>query len=105
MTNSYKDDSGYVKLYMPEHPNNNKGYIFEHRYVVEQAIGRLLETHETVHHINEIKDDNRLGNLYLCSPEEHIAIHTRGIKRTSEQNKKNRQAHRNKRINQRATGT
>lgn len=73
----YIDDRGYVRVYMPQHPCNNHGYVLEHRYVVEQHLGRLLEPHEVVHHINEIKTDNRIGNLYLCTSEEHIRIHNR----------------------------
>lgn len=73
----YVDDHGYVRIYMPYHPNNNQGYVLEHRYVVEQFLDRLLEPHEVVHHINEIKTDNRIGNLYLCTSEEHVRIHNR----------------------------
>lgn len=60
--------AGYPTIYRPEHPNAwDNGYIFEHRIVMEEAIGRMLEDHETVHHINGIKTDNRLENLQLRS--------------------------------------
>ena len=67
---------GYIYLYAQDHPSANKrGYVLEHRLVVEESLGRLLEADEHVHHINEIKDDNRLENLMLMAPGEHVAHH------------------------------
>jgi hypothetical protein len=74
----YLDDKGYIRVLNPEHPNNIKGYIYEHRMVVEKHLGRYLESWETVHHINEVKVDNRIDNLYLCTFAEHSAIHRAG---------------------------
>ena len=46
------------------HPYKNKrGYILEHRLVIEEQIKRFLKPEEACHHINKIKDDNRPENL------------------------------------------
>lgn len=59
-----KDKKGYIQILKPKHPYcNSKGYIYEHRLVIEKQIGRYLLPKEVTHHINGIKDDNRKENL------------------------------------------
>ena len=46
-------------------------WMFQHRYVMQQALGRPLEAHESVHHKNGNKKDNRLENLELWKKRSH----------------------------------
>ncbi len=72
--------NGYISVYEPSHPNSSKdGYIREHRYIMSTYIGRELHKNEEIHHINHIKDDNRLENLELMDKKEHTRLHNKGI--------------------------
>jgi len=56
---------GYVQILI------DGKYVLEHRYIMEQLIGRTLTEWETVHHINGNRSDNRPENLELKINEEH----------------------------------
>lgn len=47
----------------------------EHRWIMQQHIGRKLETWEHVHHINDDPLDNRLENLTVLSNADHQRLH------------------------------
>jgi len=56
---------------------NGKAGIREHRYFMEQYLGRELTRTEVIHHINGVKTDNRIENLKICSNSEHGTEHAR----------------------------
>jgi hypothetical protein len=60
-----KDRHGYVYTYRPGSTKRNRVQVQEHRVVMETVLGRKLKKHETVHHKNGIRDDNRPENLEL----------------------------------------
>lgn len=65
------NDCGYVMI-------KNKTtchYEREHRVVMENYLGRKLNGDEVIHHINEIKTDNRIENLVLMKKSEHTRLH------------------------------
>jgi hypothetical protein len=80
---TYRHTDGYVYEYAPNHPAaaTAKGYVLQHRLVMERKLGRLLRNHEVVHHLNEVKHDNRPENLELTSRSVHMQGHKAGTAR------------------------
>lgn len=64
----YVNRHGYVILYMPDSlAAGANGCVSEHRHIMSKHLGRPLLSHETVHHKNGQRDDNRIENLELWS--------------------------------------
>ncbi len=59
---------GYILKKTTGHPFCNvSGYVYEHRLMVEEVLGRFLTKKEVVHHIDGNKQNNSLQNLILFS--------------------------------------
>jgi len=79
---------GYIIIHLqPSHRffcmarANVKGYVLEHRLVMAEHLDRPLLPKERVHHLNGIKDDNRIENLELFENiGKHIALHNKGYR-------------------------
>ena len=73
----------YVLVKCPNHPFcSSRGYVMQHRLIMEKYIKRFLDPKEVVHHINGKTNDNRIENLELLKNiGEHNIIHHKGIKK------------------------
>jgi hypothetical protein len=70
--------NGYVLVKRPDHPRANvNGYVYEHRLVAEEILGRPLSRSEQVHHRNHDKADNRPENLEVAATQRHHFLHHR----------------------------
>lgn len=69
---------GYILLLKPDHPKADKtGYIREHRYIYEQYYKCCLLDWVDIHHINGIRNDNRIENLEPMSKSKHVSNHSK----------------------------
>lgn len=66
----------YWLVVCPNHPfADRKGYVREHRLIMEKFLGRILDREELVHHINMDTLDNNIENLMVISRGEHARLH------------------------------
>ena len=69
---SKRINNGYISIFI------NNCWILEHKFNVEQFIGRKLVDFEVIHHIDENKQNNRISNLFLFkSQKEHQKFHNK----------------------------
>jgi hypothetical protein len=75
-----KSGKGYIQISLRGHPLfPGVRFMYEHRVVMAEHLGRRLERHEHVHHRNGDRTDNRLENLELLSHGAHIRLHLLGV--------------------------
>src|SRR3990167_1989607 len=68
-------NSGYLLV------SRNGQLYLEHRWIMEQHIGRKLLPNEHIHHIDGNKKNNKLDNLALLTQEDHTRLHMIGNQR------------------------
>lgn len=85
-----KHSAGYILERCSNHPFNVDGYVMQHRLIIERVMRKKAPDHHflveidsvkylkrgiEVHHVNEIKHDNRIQNLIACTSAGHKDLH------------------------------
>ena len=69
--------NGYLRIMLSKNKNKKRFYIHE---LVAQAFSSNYSKGKVVHHIDYDKQNNYVGNLYVCSRKEHITLHNKSYK-------------------------
>lgn len=68
----------YLYAVVSGHPQATKrNYVLHHRVVMENFLGRYLETDEVVHHKDENTHNNKIENLEVLSKSDHSKLHAK----------------------------
>lgn len=72
----YTNVYGYVWVKTPDGTiNSYRGYMLEHRYVMQEHLRRPLKSSELVHHIDGNKLNNHIDNLMIYNRSTHAYLH------------------------------
>lgn len=71
-----KTAKGYKQVNMPDHHRaDSRGYVMEHILVFERETGVKIPENCCIHHLNGVKDDNRIENLCMMTHSAHTIFH------------------------------
>ena len=74
----YISNDGYIMINIKIGHNDTSGwssYQKEHKVIIEQQLGRKLLKNEVIHHIDGIKTNNTISNLWLTDQKSHRKAH------------------------------
>jgi hypothetical protein len=78
--NVFREISGrYVRVYAPDHTRaNRRGWVYEHVFVAQRALGKPLRRGAEVHHVDGDTRNNDPRNLVICHDRAyHMLLHQR----------------------------
>jgi hypothetical protein len=72
-------DTKYIGLYLPCHGKASLfGYVYEHVFIAEKALGKSLPKGVNIHHVDEDPGNNANSNLVICQDQSyHLLLHSR----------------------------